>query len=736
MRNKSNCTGCAACHSICSVNCVSMQKDAEGFLYPFIDKERCNKCEICEKKCPAIIQGSEKKPIKVYAAKNPDEEIRNLSSSGGIFTLLAEYTISNAGVVFGAKFNEAWEVVHDYTETTEGLAAFRGSKYVQSDIGNAYKTAKDFLSVGRKVLFSGAPCQIAGLKAFLQKNYDNLMTVDFVCHGVPSPLVWKKYLNELVGDIRHISDIRFRDKNTGWKSYNSVVCLLSNLDGNESQFIESFNVNTYMKGFLCDLYLRPSCHNCPTKSLKSGSDVTIADYWGIQNVLPKFDDDKGVSLVMVNTEKGKLVYDFLDKDDRETTYAEALVGNPIIESSVSIPAKRAVFFEKWQSEPVISLINKLTADISTMKIGVLNMQYSNHNYGAVLVAAALEYVLKQQGYNSEHINFIMHRTIIKKIKILRAICGIRKYEVHEDDSKRGIFERFRKKWLTRTQKKIYHSEQLFHEISDYDAIIVGSDQVWRTSFLGKHIGTFFLDFAKNNTKKISYAASFGLDNWELDRNDDRTLMAKTLLKQFKAISVREDSGVEICKNVFDVNAECVLDPVLLAGRTFFDKIIKKGRKRYKMKEDYIVRYKLNDIQKAQFLNSCDIIADSLALPVKDIYHKTIRFNKFSKKVYPKVSRLLFDVQNSSFVITDSFHIMCLAILFNKQFVVWNVEVSGLARLQSLLKKLDLLNRIIDDTSNPETLRKTFSSKIDFAKINDTLEKMRQTSLLFLIRALT
>jgi coenzyme F420-reducing hydrogenase beta subunit len=176
-----------------------MQEGPEGFLYPVIEKEKCTSCKKCENVCPAIVQGNERKPLHVYAAKNLDEEIRHNSSSGGIFTLIAESIIQKGGVVFGARFNDNWEVVHDYTETVEGLAAFRGSKYVQSNIGDTYLKAKDFILSGRKVLFSGTPCQIAGLKAFLQKDYDNLLTVDLVCHGVPSPLVWKMYLDELIG---------------------------------------------------------------------------------------------------------------------------------------------------------------------------------------------------------------------------------------------------------------------------------------------------------------------------------------------------------------------------------------------------------------------------------------------------------------------------------------------------------------------------------------------------------
>jgi coenzyme F420-reducing hydrogenase beta subunit len=301
------------------------------------------------------------KPLSVYAAKNPEERIRRESSSGGIFTALAERIIAEGGVVFGARFNETWEVVHGYTETTEGLSAFRGSKYVQSIIGDTYRQAGTFLEQGRKVLFSGTPCQIAGLKAFLRKDYENLLTVDLVCHGVPSPVIWRRYLEESIHDTAAISSIRFRDKLFGWKR----LCFsmeLSDIQNNKKSVISSdYNKNEYGKGFLCNLYLRPSCYRCPVRPLKSGSDITIGDYWGIQNVLPEFDDDKGTSLVMVNTGKGRAFYDQVHTNSIERSYEDAVAGNSMIEKSAPINPKRGIFFRDWHTKEVTVLINELTA---------------------------------------------------------------------------------------------------------------------------------------------------------------------------------------------------------------------------------------------------------------------------------------------------------------------------------------------------------------------------------------
>ncbi|MDH6342250.1 coenzyme F420-reducing hydrogenase beta subunit [Parabacteroides sp. PFB2-12] len=354
---KANCCGCSACVQSCPKHCISISEDKEGFLYPKVDIGICIDCGLCEKVCPVLHQGAPRTPIHVYAAKNKNEEIRRQSSSGGVFTLLAEQVIEAGGVVFGARFDENWEVKHDYTETKEGLAAFRGSKYVQSRIENTYQEAKQFLGSGRLVLFSGTPCQIAGLKIFLRKEYDNLLLVDFICHGVPSPKVWRMYLDETAGNRESIQYINFRDKTYGWKKY--AFALNHTATKEEAKILELSSRNTYIKGFLSDLYLRPSCYICPSKELKSGSDLTIADFWGIQRVMPKIDDNKGLSVVIENTTK---VANFINTQDLscwEANYEDVLTYNPSIAISSKKHRNRERFFEEIQyRESVYRLILK------------------------------------------------------------------------------------------------------------------------------------------------------------------------------------------------------------------------------------------------------------------------------------------------------------------------------------------------------------------------------------------
>lgn len=360
--DKTACCGCSACVQKCPKQCISLKEDTEGFLYPEVDKPMCIDCGLCEKVCPVLHQGEPRRPIKVYAAKNKNEEIRRKSSSGGIFTLLAEQTINEKGVVFGVRFDKNWEVRHDYTETIEGLAAFRGSKYVQSRMEDNYKKVETFLKQGRMVLFSGTPCQVAGLKRFLRKEYENLLAVDFICHGVPSPGIWRQYLKETVArmcdknsvstdpiskDNARVESISFRDKSSGWKKFSFSLTLSatsrSGVKNTVSQ-CEIFPRNTFMKGFLADLYLRPSCHICPAKSGKSGADITLGDYWGIQNLMPKLDDNQGISALVVNTPKGLQVLHATTLELYLSSYTDLCTKNPALVHSYKIPIKRKEFY--------------------------------------------------------------------------------------------------------------------------------------------------------------------------------------------------------------------------------------------------------------------------------------------------------------------------------------------------------------------------------------------------------
>ena len=349
--DKHKCCGCTACVSVCPKKCISLSEDTEGFLYPVVDSVKCIDCGFCELVCPVLHPVNNGIEPLVYAAINNDESVRLQSSSGGIFTLLAESVLDRGGVVFGACFDQNWNVVHDYTETKEGLARFRGSKYVQSHVGNSFTQVKSFLDSGREVLFSGTPCQVAGLKNYLRKPYSNLFTVDLVCHGVPSPEVWKKYLQETVCRAygikkknvmnlgEYISDISFRAKDKGWKNF-TVKIIFRNGKIEMMPFFE----NPYMKAFLSNLSLRPSCYACPVKLHHVQSDISLADFWGVNEINPELDDDKGCGLVLINCVEKHWLIDRRNCYFAQHNLDEIIPFNLCIVHSVKEPANRKFFF--------------------------------------------------------------------------------------------------------------------------------------------------------------------------------------------------------------------------------------------------------------------------------------------------------------------------------------------------------------------------------------------------------
>ena len=387
--NKEDCCGCSACAQKCPKHCITMTEDHEGFLYPKVDESTCVDCGLCNQVCPIQNVFSPTPLIEVFAAYNKNEEIRRESSSGGVFTLLAEKVIDEGGVVFGAAFDDQWQVILDFSESKQGLSRFRGSKYVQADVRETFRQCERFLKAGRSVLFSGTPCQIAGLRRYLGKDYEHLLTVDVICHGVPSPKVWRKYLYEVrrttakktavrrllekvpfcssLNPLPLIKSIRFRDKSDGWKKFRFVLELAeASAEGKQSSVLSSiktidepFFENIYMKAFLHNLDLRPSCHHCRAKSGMSNSDLTIADFWGIQSVAPQMDDDKGISLVLVNTSKGTEYFENISMECVSVDFNEAIKGNPNWKESVQPHSKRNHFFCKFEkSKSLFRVINK------------------------------------------------------------------------------------------------------------------------------------------------------------------------------------------------------------------------------------------------------------------------------------------------------------------------------------------------------------------------------------------
>ena len=363
--DKAKCCGCLACVNACPAQCIVPRHDREGFNYPVANPDLCINCGKCEKVCPVQNPMEPRKPIEAYAARSSASTTTTAraantansanattsdgSSSGGIFPLLATKFIENGGVVYGAALAPDLTVEHIEVTDKEGLEKLKGSKYVQSELYSAYEEIRDYLQDNKKVMFTGTPCQIAGLKKYLGSQTEGLLTVDVACHGAPSPGLWEKYIKAFEETHRcKIKSVNFREKSQSWRHYDVVY----EVEKTESASKERSTVRVsaedeiFISLFRQDMTLRPSCYNCPARNGRSGSDITLADLWSVHKVAPHMDDDKGASLVLLNSERGKALFETLEIEEIcKVAPSEAMTENGGFATAVQMPQKREEFFK-------------------------------------------------------------------------------------------------------------------------------------------------------------------------------------------------------------------------------------------------------------------------------------------------------------------------------------------------------------------------------------------------------
>lgn len=318
------CTGCTACAAVCPKGCIAMEADADGFRYPVVDESKCVACALCEKACPVLDRAELNHTPTAWAVRSRDEASRRASTSGGVFPELARAVLAQGGAVFGAAYDEQFRVVHICAENEAELDRLRGAKYAQSDLNGSFREVKRRLEEGQQVLFSGTPCQVLGLRSFLKRDYDNLLLVDLVCHSVPSPLVWEKYL-QYISEGKTLTAVNLRSKETGWSRY-GYSNRFDFSDGTSR--MDKSGESLYMKLFGGGYITRLACTDCPAKGYARVSDLTLGDFWGIWDIAPELDDDRGTSVVLVQTEKGRAALARLEQ--KAVTLEESSRENPAI----------------------------------------------------------------------------------------------------------------------------------------------------------------------------------------------------------------------------------------------------------------------------------------------------------------------------------------------------------------------------------------------------------------------
>lgn len=359
IENKENCTGCFACYNICPKNAITLEEDKEGFKYPKIDQEKCINCGLCEKVCPIIknetIANRTNKPT-VMAAWSKTNFTRTDSTSGGVFSEIANVIFNEGGYVCGAVYDDNFMVKHIVTNDRDMLPKIRSSKYLQSDMNECFKEIKNILNDNKKVLACGSPCQIAGLYNYLGKDYENLLTCDFICRGMNSPKIFRGYLKTLENKYKSkIKNIKFKNKIHGWHNFSTRIDF-----ENGKTYIGGRYLDSYMVGYLkYNAFIRPSCYECKFKQLPRKADITLADFWGIEKINPKLDNNKGTSLILLNTEKGKNIFKNIDNIQyTEIKSEEVFTDNICMNKSVLKTKNRDDVFENIDRLTYEQLCNK------------------------------------------------------------------------------------------------------------------------------------------------------------------------------------------------------------------------------------------------------------------------------------------------------------------------------------------------------------------------------------------
>lgn len=668
-----DCCGCSTCFNICPVQAITMQEDREGFKYPKIDERSCINCGKCEKACPVLHAETAGRTLHpaFYAVWNRQDEARLSSSSGGVFRVLAEDVLADGGVVYGAAFDVHNRLRHVRAESADALVPLTGSKYVQSEIGTAFCQVRADLKNGRRVLFTGTPCQVAGLYAFLGGDDANLLTADILCHGVPSPAVFERYLESL--GVGEKCRIEFRNKDNGWKKYEVVV---------GDRVHETFRANAYMKGFLSNLYLRPSCASCRFVGCRRPGDLTLGDFWGAGNFRKRYDDDKGTSLVLLNSPKARSIFQTLqDKFSlaEQVPSDSAVPFNPSLVHASKPDARRAAFFDDFEAgksweELAASYIT--TEKPPRRKTGILNLQHTN-NFGACLVAYALQTAIERCGSKAQVINY-------RPEKKTRPFSGAFRRERAAGRN----FEKFRRRFLNLT-RVCRNMDDLSELNASLDSFVVGSDQVWRFRYVYRFLQEYLLAFAAPSKTLFSYAASFGTDFWE--GNDQATEIMREKLLRFNRVSVREESGIVICREAFGSEAVRVLDPTLLLSAADYAPIIKESQ--LKLPGRYVAKMILDETPEAAA--EVERLAKEKGWEVVDIYGSRKKIGGKEAMLCRPVGDWLKLLQNADYVVTDSFHCVCFSLIFEKQFICVVNPERGISRLDSLLGIFGLRDRLID-----------------------------------------
>lgn len=689
-----DCTGCSACMNICPKSAIEMRYDKEGFIFPKIEEDKCIDCGLCFRICPAKEPKYRNTETSEAYAVMADDSVRMKSSSGGLFTLLATNILEHNGSVAGVVFsNDCMHAEHRLAHSIDELDAMRTSKYIQSEPHYIYQEVKRELEAGKPVLFTGCPCQVAGLYAYLgKKSYDDLYTADLVCHGACSTRAYHKMLEEKANG-RKVKAVNFRAKEKyGWNHSLTIEFT----DG--STFDENKKVSKWYKGFMWGIINRKSCGDCVYARLPRVGDITMGDLWGTERFAPELNDKKGTSLALVNNQHGKQLLEHIKGVSKKLVpiaTADAIANNTQLREPHRLNPNRQYFFDRLDELGFSAAVDE--APRMKHDIGIVGWWYGK-NYGSSLTYFGLHEYLKDHGYTVMMYTWPFGNGGNAKNNRFYRVHYEMSPEVHYPD-------------MTRADDRCNN-------------FILGSDQLWNYHCIKDNGWYFMLDFVGDTKRKIAYATSFGHDHSFFPPEEEKK--ARFYLQRFNSISVREDSGVQICRDVFGVEAVKMIDPAFLCGRRAYERLLPNAKVRFD--SPYLLAYILtpSDEKKKALL----YLAKRLNLKLKVIVDRQgdkaelIRQLGLEENMLQadQIEDWLYSIKHAEYIVTDSFHGTLFSIVFNKRFVSINNPRRGATRFTSLLSSIHLENHLVPENSSEADILHAITQDINYEEVQVLLDR--------------
>lgn len=707
-----NCTGCGACANICMCHAISMEYDTEGYLKPYIDDKKCIGCQHCIEVCPVLKKNKTlTEQAQCYAAWGPDN-VRLNSSSGGAFAVIAQYIIEQGGYVFGAVWSEDFFCYHIGINNMEQIPKLKYSKYVQSNTRETFREVKKLLKQNIPVVYFGTPCQIAGLNEYLgdKRNHDKFIAVDLICFSAPSNIQFRKYLQENYG-IDKVQNVTFREKTRhGWSPVGYKIELK-----NGTTIYPEYNEDYYQQAFHSVLARNDVCEKCKFSGFPRQGDLTLGDFWGVEQHDPSWNDGNGTSAIFVNSSKGKSLMKQIEKKFKriQAVPVEWTLnkGNRLSDDGRGGHIRKIYFerlLKKRSFNHAVEWALKNKHDIGLVCV-------MNHNIGNNLTNFALYQYLSDQNYMVLMIDAPTDALLVEKLDLF-----------------------LKNPYFSFDIAENYVDKKSLAELNELCSFfILGSDQLLRNQFIQITKYHTCLDWVSSEKFKITYAASFGVDEFEGAEHDIEKV--KYFMKRIQKISVREKSGVGIMKNYFAREAEWVLDPVFLCDIKYYDIMAQLGIFRIPT-EAFVGAYILDPTldKKKAIKKIANLRTNGKELVVLDAevhYQESVK-EELNILSQPKVEEWLAVIKNCNFFITDSFHGLCFALIFQKPFCVIFQEDSwrGIPRIQSLLELLDLQERMVHNFAEFEK-KELWNNPIDFRRVEEILSKQVLRSKQWLLTAI-